>query len=98
MKSFDYKTHLRNKKGKVYAVQPYKMYVNKNGTKFERPPNSGIFFNADGSPMEKQESKINPEIKPMKVVEPILDKVKIQAKQAEIKSKVKVEVKGEIKK
>lgn len=96
MKSFDYITHLRNKKGKIYATQPYRMFVSKEGVKLERPPGSGEFFNPDGTPV-KTESVAKPPQEVVKKQEekPVLNEVKLQAKRAEIKSKAKIEVGGE---
>jgi hypothetical protein len=47
--SFDLKTHIRNKKGQVSSVNPYKLVIENGVKKFERPPNSGNWFNEDGS-------------------------------------------------
>ncbi len=49
---FDYRVEIRNKKGKVAQYQPYRMKVDKNGTRLERPPGSGNWYNPDGTLLE----------------------------------------------
>lgn len=61
---FDLTVHKRNKKGEVTHVQPYKLYIENGNQKFERPPNSGNFFDAAGNPLSKpKQAEPMPELK-----------------------------------
>ena len=48
-KGFDLRTQKVNKKGQVTSKSPYRLYIDRGVQKFERPPGSGKFYNADGS-------------------------------------------------
>jgi hypothetical protein len=48
---FDLKTHIRDKKGHVASVNPYRLVVENKEYKFERPPQSGHWYDADGKPI-----------------------------------------------
>jgi len=74
---FDFITHKRNRKGKVISFDPYRMKITKEGTKIERPPNSGNWFHPNGEPMEVV-AKVVQEIKPT-VAAP-----KVEAKESKI--------------
>lgn len=43
------------KTGRVIEQNDYVLHIDKEGTRFERPPHSGNFFNADGSPIKKEQ-------------------------------------------
>ena len=47
--AFDFRTQRMNKKGQVTSKTPYRLFIDKGVQKFERPPKSGVFYNADGS-------------------------------------------------
>jgi hypothetical protein len=48
---FDLKTHIRDKKGHVVSANPYRLVVENKEYKFERPPQSGHWFDSDGKPI-----------------------------------------------
>lgn len=50
---FDLTVHRKNPKGKIYQVDPYRLYIENGQQRFERPPGSGNFFYADGSEIPK---------------------------------------------
>jgi hypothetical protein len=61
--AFDLRTHIRDSKGKIVQVQPYRVTVENGQQVFERPPGSGKYYAADGARIEyagpplKQEAK-----------------------------------------
>ncbi len=48
MSKFDLDTHKRNGKGQIIHVQPYRLVIDANGRRFERPPGSGNWFTEGG--------------------------------------------------
>jgi hypothetical protein len=50
--AFDLRTHIRDSKGKIVQVQPYRVTVENGQQVFERPPGSGKYYAADGARIE----------------------------------------------
>lgn len=47
-KQFDLVVHKRDKKGKIVAVNPYRLLCRGGKKMYERPPHSGNFYSANG--------------------------------------------------
>lgn len=80
--AFDLRTHIYNKEGKVVSTNFYRRVVDKNGVQYERPVNSGIWYNEDGT-ISRDESKAVREA--------------LEAKQAAIELQAKIELEAKVK-
>lgn len=60
---FDLTVHKRNKKGYISSKAPYRLRVVEGKQLFERPPGSGVFYNADNT-VAKAPEGWTPEVKP----------------------------------
>jgi len=52
----DLKTHIRDKKGNITSFNHYVLHVKDGVQRFERPPNSGIFYDGSGKLVEGEEN------------------------------------------
>lgn len=63
--AFDLDVVKRNSKGQIISHQPYRMVVDKDGQRFERPPKSGYWYDGNGNliaePVKAEPAK--PEVK-----------------------------------
>lgn len=57
VKGFDYTVEHRGKDGRVVRTDPYRMVVDSNGKRLERPPGSGIWYNEDGTLLKDESQK-----------------------------------------
>ena len=55
--AFDLTVQVRDKKGNIVKVQPYKLVIENGMQKFERPVGSGIWYDAGGTLISKPEVK-----------------------------------------
>lgn len=88
---FDYRVEIRNRKGKVTQLQPYRMKVDKNGTKLERPPGSGNWYNPDGTLLsgpikDAREAEIKQAQEKSQKLDQLIEQVEVkEEKQAPVK-------------
>lgn len=54
---FDLRVHIRNAKGRLVRKQPYRLVIEKGAQLFERPVDSGYWYNAAGELVKQPEKK-----------------------------------------
>ncbi len=90
--SFDLRTHVRDKKnGQVIAENHYKLIIDGGIMTFERPLNSGTWYNADGTFLRQDKVDTPVVVKPQAEVDmdALLFKVaELEVKNAELKAAV----------
>jgi hypothetical protein len=60
-KGFDFVVHKRNSKGAIVAENHYRMVVKDGKTEIERPPGSGIWYDAGGNLLRETSKKADPD-------------------------------------
>lgn len=58
--SFDLLVHRRDNKGKIVSESPYRMLVVNGQQQFERPLDSGLWYDANGT-LIREDKKVQPE-------------------------------------
>jgi len=89
---FDYQVEHYDKSGKVIRSNPYRMVIDSEGKRMERPPGSGIWYAEDGS-IIKDESAAIEAVKAAAVAK---EKELLEAKAKEAREKLKEELRAEI--
>lgn len=82
MSKFDLVTHKRNSKGKIVAVDPYRLHIKGDKWMFERPPGSGNMYALNGELLQG----------------PLLDEQKKAAEEAVVEKKAIEKMVEEVKK
>lgn len=88
---FDLKTHSRGKDGKVSRSNPYRLVIENGVSKFERPPNSGYWYDAQNNLIQKPKAgEVKKAEKKQEVdIEAALAKLAaLEAENAELKSQL----------
>ncbi len=57
---FDLRTHVRDGKGNIVKVNPYRLHVVNGNREFERPPGSGWFYTEGGDLIRKPKGQAAP--------------------------------------
>lgn len=56
--AFDLTVHRRNSKGEIVGKEPYRLEINQGQRRFERPVNSGIWYNEGGELLPESKLRI----------------------------------------
>ena len=90
--AFDYQVEHYNKQGKVIRTNTYRMVVDAEGTRMERPPGSGIWYAPDGSVIKDESAAIEA----VKLAAAAKEQAILEAKAIEARNKLKDELRAEI--
>lgn len=90
--AFDFRVDHYNKQGQVIRHDPYRMVIDKDGKRMERPPHSGKWYAEDGK-LVKDESTA---IEAVKAKAELEQKQLSEQKLTEAREKLKAELRAEI--
>lgn len=84
------------KTGRVLSVDDYIMTIDKDGTRFERPPHSGMFYDASGKCIKDSSAEREKLAKEKSEADGLKEKERLDADHAALKAKLKLELEEEL--